>query len=61
MGLLEVAVLGVDGDVAAEEEEDADLELRAKGGGEPDAIGLRCVDDAEAQAGDVCAKQGADG
>ena len=61
MGLLEVAVLGVDGDVAAEEEEDTQLELRAEGGGEPDSVGLWRVDDAETEARDISAEQRADG
>ena len=61
VGLLEVAIVGGEGDLAVEEEEDVDLEFGSEGGGEPDAVGLGGVDDGEAEAGDVGAEEQADG
>jgi len=43
VGLFEVAIEGVDDDLAAEEEEDVEFELRAEAYGEPDTVGLRGV------------------
>ena len=40
VSLLEVVVVGVEDDFAAEEEEDVDFEFCAEAGGEPEGIGL---------------------
>src|SRR5258708_36596188 len=61
VGLFEVAVLGVEDDLAVEEVEDMDFELGREGDGEPDAVRLRGVADGEAEAGNVGSEESADG
>jgi hypothetical protein len=65
VGLFEVAIFCADDDLAIEEKEDVHLELGAEADWKPDGtgsgIGLRCVDDREAEAGKAGAEQGANG
>jgi hypothetical protein len=60
VGLLEVAIFSIDGDVAAEEKKHAQLEFGAEVNGEPHSVRLRRVDDVEAKAWDVRSQQRAD-
>lgn len=61
MGLLEVAVLRAENDLAMKEEEDVEFELRTEAGWEPETAGLWCVSDGETEARQAGAEQGADG
>jgi hypothetical protein len=57
VGFFEVTVFGIEDDLAADEEEDVEFELRTEADGEPDGTGLvgwlRSVKDGEAEARDV--------
>lgn len=61
MGFFKVAVLSVDNDLSGKEEEDTQLEFGTEANREPDAVGLRYIDNGETQAGNIGAEQGTDG
>ena len=58
MRLFEVAVMRVENDLAVEEVEHVDLEFGREVYGEPDAVGLRCVSDCEAETRHIAALTG---